>query len=161
VHCRLRIPGLRTGDDSPLSTSFLRDARETCQVEAGLRELFISTERDQTNGVLVAVRDSGPGIYPEHLERVFEAFYTTKSSGVGMGCRFAGPLSMPMGADEVMNSSQAAYRNEEPREDTVSDASHQLACEGNKRFHPSERETGRLHRGKPSRGLSESRVQLR
>src|SRR5262249_23180459 len=35
--------------------------------------------------VLVAVRDSGPGIDPSHLERVFDAFYTTKSSGVGMG----------------------------------------------------------------------------
>ena len=49
------------------------------------RELSISTEQSQTSGVLVAVRDSGPGIDPEHLERVFEAFYTTKSSGVGMG----------------------------------------------------------------------------
>jgi signal transduction histidine kinase len=47
--------------------------------------LLISTEKNQTSGVLVAVRDSGPGIHPEHLERVFEAFYTTKSSGVGMG----------------------------------------------------------------------------
>ena len=53
-------------------------------VEAGTRELSISTEQDHT-GVLVAVRDSGPGIDPAHLERVFEAFYTTKSSGVGMG----------------------------------------------------------------------------
>src|SRR6202030_4652533 len=48
------------------------------------RELLISTEQRGTNG-LVAVRDSGPGIDPEKLERVFEAFYTTKSSGVGIG----------------------------------------------------------------------------
>jgi signal transduction histidine kinase len=54
-------------------------------VEAGPRELLISTERTEANGVLVAVRDSGPGIDPEHVERVFEAFYTTKTSGVGMG----------------------------------------------------------------------------
>ena len=54
-------------------------------VDAGARELLVSIEQNQTNGVLVAVRDSGPGIDPEHRERVFEAFYTTKSSGVGMG----------------------------------------------------------------------------
>jgi C4-dicarboxylate-specific signal transduction histidine kinase len=53
-------------------------------VEAGARELLISTEQDHI-GVRVAVRDSGPGIDATHLERVFEAFYTTKSSGVGMG----------------------------------------------------------------------------
>jgi signal transduction histidine kinase len=53
-------------------------------VEAGPRELSISTEEHRT-GVLVAVRDSGPGIDPEHRERVFNAFYTTKSRGTGMG----------------------------------------------------------------------------
>ena len=53
-------------------------------VESGARELSISTAKDRT-GVLVAVRDTGPGIDPAHLERIFEAFYTTKSSGVGMG----------------------------------------------------------------------------
>jgi PAS domain S-box-containing protein len=52
--------------------------------ETGARELLISTEQDRT-GVVVAVHDSGPGIHPEHLERVFNAFYTTKSSGMGMG----------------------------------------------------------------------------
>src|SRR5262249_21472006 len=53
-------------------------------VEIGARQLSITTQEDDT-GVLVAVRDSGPGIDPQHLERVFEAFYTTKSSGVGVG----------------------------------------------------------------------------
>jgi PAS domain S-box-containing protein len=52
--------------------------------EAEARELLISTEQDRT-GVLVAVRDSGPGLDPSHLEHVFDAFYTTKSSGMGMG----------------------------------------------------------------------------
>jgi len=53
-------------------------------VEAGARKLLISTEQDRT-GALVAVRDSGPGIDPTHLKRVFKAFYTTKSGGTGMG----------------------------------------------------------------------------
>jgi PAS domain S-box-containing protein len=54
-------------------------------VEAGARELAISTEQHRTNGVLVALRDSGPGIDAKHLERIFEAFYTTKATGTGMG----------------------------------------------------------------------------
>ena len=53
-------------------------------VEAAPRELLISTRQDHT-GVLVAVHDSGPGIHPEHLDRVFKSFYTTKPSGTGMG----------------------------------------------------------------------------
>src|SRR5882757_8863985 len=53
-------------------------------VEAAPRELLISTKQDHT-GVLVAVHDSGPGIHPEHLDRVFNSFYTTKPSGTGMG----------------------------------------------------------------------------
>jgi C4-dicarboxylate-specific signal transduction histidine kinase len=54
-------------------------------IEAGPRELMIGAEQTQTGGVLVSVRDSGPGIDPDNLDRVFEAFYTTKASGVGMG----------------------------------------------------------------------------
>jgi signal transduction histidine kinase len=54
-------------------------------VDEGVRELSLSTEQSQTYGVLVAVRDSGPGIDPESRDQVFDAFYTTKSSGVGMG----------------------------------------------------------------------------
>jgi PAS domain S-box-containing protein len=48
------------------------------------RELLIST-RHEPDGVLVEVRDSGPGFAAADLERVFEAFYSTKPSGVGLG----------------------------------------------------------------------------
>jgi PAS domain S-box-containing protein len=62
----------------------LNAAEAMGSVEAGTRELSISTAQEQT-GVRVTVRDCGPGINPTHLERVFEAFYTTKSSGTGIG----------------------------------------------------------------------------
>jgi len=54
-------------------------------VEKGVRDLRISTEQHEDGGVLVAVSDSGLGIDPKRLDRVFDAFYTTKPSGVGMG----------------------------------------------------------------------------
>jgi PAS domain S-box-containing protein len=51
----------------------------------GPRDLLISTVEDQSNNVLVCVRDSGPGLNPENLERLFDSFYTTKAGGMGMG----------------------------------------------------------------------------
>ena len=54
-------------------------------VEEMRRELSIRTEQSQAGGILVAVSDSGSGIDPGNFERVFEPFYTTKTSGVGMG----------------------------------------------------------------------------
>jgi PAS domain S-box-containing protein len=49
------------------------------------REVLISTSRDGSSGVLVSVLDSGKGISPEQLERLFDPFYTTKPGGMGMG----------------------------------------------------------------------------
>jgi PAS domain S-box-containing protein len=49
------------------------------------RKLWISTETDGSNGARVAVRDSGPGLDPASIKQLFDAFYTTKSSGMGMG----------------------------------------------------------------------------
>ena len=50
-----------------------------------LRELQIGTEANGSDGVLVSVRDSGRGIRPESLDRLFDPFYTTKPGGMGMG----------------------------------------------------------------------------
>jgi C4-dicarboxylate-specific signal transduction histidine kinase len=49
------------------------------------RVLLISTGRAEPDGVLVAVRDSGPGLTRAALERLFEAFHTTKPDGLGLG----------------------------------------------------------------------------
>jgi PAS domain S-box-containing protein len=54
-------------------------------LDEGTRELLISTRKAEPDGVLVGVQDSGPGLAPATLERVFDAFYTTKSGGLGMG----------------------------------------------------------------------------
>jgi PAS domain S-box-containing protein len=51
----------------------------------GTRELLVSSRKADHGGVLVGVRDSGPGLAPETLEHVFDAFYTTKPGGLGMG----------------------------------------------------------------------------
>ncbi|HEX7125214.1 MAG TPA: sensor histidine kinase [Thermodesulfobacteriota bacterium] len=48
-------------------------------------ELWIGSSRDDTGGVLVAVQDSGAGVDPAHMARIFEAFFTTKPGGMGMG----------------------------------------------------------------------------
>jgi len=51
----------------------------------GPRELLIRSESHPPHGVLVAVQDSGPGVDPKTLDHLFEAFYTTKPQGLGMG----------------------------------------------------------------------------
>ena len=55
------------------------------EVEEGPRELLISTSEAELGSLLVEVSDTGPGLPPANLARIFEAFYTTKASGLGMG----------------------------------------------------------------------------
>jgi signal transduction histidine kinase len=49
------------------------------------RTLLISTEREAANTVRVTVRDNGSGLDPQSLGKLFEAFYTTKIGGMGIG----------------------------------------------------------------------------
>jgi signal transduction histidine kinase len=54
-------------------------------VEDGNRELHISAVSIEPEGMCVSVRDTGHGLRPESLPRLFEPFYTTKPDGMGMG----------------------------------------------------------------------------
>jgi C4-dicarboxylate-specific signal transduction histidine kinase len=58
-------------------------------VRRGPREVVLSVPSAENGWAKIMVRDSGDGIKPELLSRVFDAFYTTKSSGMGMGLPIA------------------------------------------------------------------------
>jgi C4-dicarboxylate-specific signal transduction histidine kinase len=49
------------------------------------REMLISTAQAEPDGLLVTVRDLGPGLNPEIFDQLFDPFYTTKAAGMGMG----------------------------------------------------------------------------
>jgi len=55
------------------------------RTSAGPRELIISSAKNDAKGVRIAVQDSGIGLAPDNLDRLFSAFYTTKPDGMGMG----------------------------------------------------------------------------
>ena len=124
-------------------------------VEAGARELSISTEQWEPDTALVAVRDSGPGIERKDLERIFETFYTTKSSGTGMGLAISRSIvaahggrlwadvnvphgavfrfTLPSHAKDLTDFLPTTSRVEAPHEGVAADAPRQPVLEGDKR----------------------------
>jgi len=54
-------------------------------VENGARILGVNSELSEGRDILITVKDSGPGIDPANLDRIFDRFFTTKSNGMGMG----------------------------------------------------------------------------
>jgi PAS domain S-box-containing protein len=54
-------------------------------VNDGARTLRVKSAISKSDGVLITVEDSGPGIDPENVDRIFHPFFTTKSQGMGMG----------------------------------------------------------------------------
>ena len=80
-----RVDGDRTQLQQVILNLILNAVEAMGGIDEGTRELRINTEREAGGGVLVTVRDSGPGLDPADTERVFTAFYTTKPKGMGMG----------------------------------------------------------------------------
>jgi PAS domain S-box-containing protein len=79
------VPGDRIQLQQVMVNLILNAVEAMSGSDLGSRELLISTEEDGDNGVRIAVRDWGPGVKPESVDRLFDAFYTTKPDGMGMG----------------------------------------------------------------------------
>jgi PAS domain S-box-containing protein len=79
------VPGDRIQLQQVMLNLILNAVEAMSGSDKGSRELLISTEEDGTNRVRIAVRDWGPGLKPESVDRLFDAFYTTKPGGMGMG----------------------------------------------------------------------------
>jgi signal transduction histidine kinase len=55
----------------------------------GARELAIESQRAENDQLLVSVSDTGVGLPPQQADQIFNAFFTTKSHGTGMGLRIS------------------------------------------------------------------------
>lgn len=61
------------------------EARPTDPPPAREAVLCVGARRDETEGIALFVRDTGPGIPPEAMERIFNPFFTTRATGTGLG----------------------------------------------------------------------------
>ena len=80
-----RIQGDRVQQRQVMLNLIVNAMHSMSGVEDGNRELHISTLSVGSEGVCVAVRDTGHGLRQDSLPRLFEPFYTTKPDGMGMG----------------------------------------------------------------------------
>lgn len=84
AECRIR----RTDGDVRHLRSIaevIRDAQRRTRILGATRAVVVTTGQDAPEGLLLQVQDSGPGIRPGDLERIFRPFFTTKKGGLGMG----------------------------------------------------------------------------
>jgi signal transduction histidine kinase len=79
-----RILGDRVQLQQVILNLILNAIEATSEIADGPREVLIRST-SEADGVLIDVRDTGAGLPQANPERVFEAFYTTKTSGLGLG----------------------------------------------------------------------------
>ncbi len=73
---------MQRGHLSEILVNLLKNAREAL-VEKG--NVFVTADCHRDHSIEISVRDDGPGIAPDKIERIFEAYYTTKERGTGLG----------------------------------------------------------------------------
>jgi C4-dicarboxylate-specific signal transduction histidine kinase len=90
----------------------------------GPRELTIVSGVDDANDIVVEVQDTGPGLDPQQLDRLFQSFYTTKPDGIGMGLAISRSIAEAHGGRLSAAANQprgAVFRLTLPAEEKSSD----------------------------------------
>jgi C4-dicarboxylate-specific signal transduction histidine kinase len=85
--------------------NLLANAADALREWGGPRVITISLERQDNDGRF-SVSDTGPGIHPEHLAQLFQSFFTTKESGIGMGLQICRTTVEALGGE--MRATNAA-----------------------------------------------------
>lgn len=112
VKVRLQLPEqspLVLADSIQLEQVLVNILTNGVQAMAGLADAaFHIAVRTQAHQVSIHIRDQGPGIEPHHLERIFEAFFSTKQrDGLGLGLSISQRIVQSFGGQlEVRNASQ-------------------------------------------------------
>jgi signal transduction histidine kinase len=69
--------------------NLMMNSIEAMRDVSGTRELTVRSQRGENEQVVVSVSDTGVGLPPEHAAEIFNAFFTTKPQGTGMGLRIS------------------------------------------------------------------------
>ena len=85
-------------------TNLISNAKDAMK-ELGSGTLTISTEKD-SDSVILSVADTGTGISPENLTKIFDPYFTTKKSGTGIGLTLVYKIIRGMGGDIGVTSRQ-------------------------------------------------------
>jgi PAS domain S-box-containing protein len=84
-----------TGDRVHLQqvlTNLIMNSIDAMKEVDGTRELCIKSQRTETGQPLISISDTGVGLPPQHADQIFDAFFTTKPDGTGMGLRISRSL---------------------------------------------------------------------
>jgi signal transduction histidine kinase len=87
IDCAGRLPQVN-GDRVQLQqvlVNLISNAIESMASTDGPRELCVTSTVHETGGALISVADTGPGVDPKEMNRIFSPLVTTKTHGVGMG----------------------------------------------------------------------------
>ena len=77
---------MQRGHFSDILVNLLQNAREAL---AGHGEIEVTAECLRDHSIVITVADNGPGVAPDKVERIFEAYFTTKEKGTGLGLAIA------------------------------------------------------------------------